>query len=105
MNSQDYASFTAPLAHPGEHLREEYLPGFSLTIEALSDAMKLGDSAYLSQVVTGNSPVTADIALRLAGVFGTSAEFWVNLQAQHDLSREAIRNRAALNAIQPVNRT
>lgn len=102
MGVRDYAGFVAPLPHPGEHLREDYLPELALTVETLSAAMKLEDSAYLRQVVSGNSPVTADIALRLAGVFNMSPEFWMNLQAQHDLSREAISNRAALKAIQPI---
>jgi plasmid maintenance system antidote protein VapI len=40
--------------------------------------------------------------LRLGRVFGTSAEYWMNLQAQHDLSRDAIASREALAAIKPL---
>ncbi len=44
-------------------------------------------------------PITADTALRLGKVFGTSAQFWLNLQAQHDLSKAAIAARDEIAAI------
>jgi len=44
-------------------------------------------------------PVTSDTALRLARVFGTTAEFWMNLQTQHDLSKAAIAARDELAMI------
>ncbi len=47
--------------------------------------------------------LTSDTALRLARVFGTSAEFWMNLQVQHDLSRAAIAARDDLNTIRPLD--
>ena len=47
-------------------------------------------------------PVTADTALRLAKVFGTTAQFWINLQTDHDLSKAAILVRDELAKIEPV---
>lgn len=49
-----------------------------------------------------SSVATPDTALRLGRVFGTSAEYWMNLQAQHDLSIAAIAARDELAAIKAV---
>ena len=102
MAVRDYTTFTAPLAHPGEHLREDYLPAFGLSAGSLARAMGLKDRSRIEQLVREQRAVTADTALRLGKVFGTSPEFWMNLQAQHDLSRDAIANREALTHIEPL---
>jgi plasmid maintenance system antidote protein VapI len=46
--------------------------------------------------------ITADTALRLGRVFGTTAQFWINLPADHDLSKVAISSRDELAAIKPL---
>lgn len=102
MAVRDYATFAAPLAHPGEILREDYLPAFNLTAGALARAMGLKDRSRIEQLVREQRSITSDTALRLAKVFDTSPEFWMNLQAQHDLSRDAIANREALDHIEPL---
>jgi addiction module HigA family antidote len=91
--------FATALPHPGEHLREDFLPEYRLTPGALAKAMGLKDRTRIERLVRGAQPVTPDTALRLAAVFGTSAEFWMNLQAQHDLSAAAIANREDLARI------
>ncbi len=102
MTVRDYTTFAEPLAHPGEHLREDYLPAFDLTPGALAKAMGLKDRSRIEQLVREQRAVTSDTALRLGRVFGTSAEFWMNLQAQHDLSKNAIASRDALAKIKPL---
>jgi addiction module HigA family antidote len=102
MTVRDYTTFTSPLPHPGEHLREDYLPAFNLSAGALAKAMGLKDRSRIEQLVREQRAITADTALRLGKVFGTSAEYWMNLQAQHDLSRDAIAAREALAAIKPL---
>ncbi len=102
MGAPDYADLETPLAHPGEHLREDFLPEYGLTPGALARAMGLKDRTRIERLVRETQPVTPDTALRLARVFGTTAEFWMNLQTQHDLSTVAIRERAALAAIRPL---
>lgn len=102
MAVRDYTTFATPLAHPGEHLREDYLPHFGLTAGALAKAMGLKDRSRIEQLVREQRAVTAGTALRLGRVFNTSPEFWMNLQAQHDLSRDAIENREELEDIEPV---
>ena len=102
MAVRDYTTFAAPLAHPGEILREDYLPAVKLSAGGLAKAMGLKDRSRIEQLVREQRAITSDTALRLAKVFGTSPEFWMNLQAQHDLSRDAIANRDALGHIGPL---
>ncbi|RZJ31813.1 MAG: addiction module antidote protein, HigA family [Brevundimonas sp.] len=102
MSFRDYTTFTTPLPHPGEILREDYLPALNLSAGALAKAMGLKDRSRIEQLVREQRAITSDTALRLARVFGTSPEFWMNLQAQHDLSRDAIANREALEEIAPL---
>lgn len=102
MAVRDYTTFSAPLAHPGELLREDYLPAFGLSAGGLARAMGLRDRSRVEELVRERRSVTSDTALRLAKVFDTSPEFWMNLQAQHDLSRDAIANREAIGRITPV---
>ncbi len=102
MDAYDFADFTAPLPHPGAHLREDFLPAYGLTPGALAKAMGLKDRTRLERLVREQQAVTADTALRLARVFGTSAQFWINLQTDHDLSKAAIAAGEALAAIRPL---
>jgi addiction module HigA family antidote len=98
----EYADFAAPLPHPGELLREDYLPQFGLTGGALARAMGLKDRTRVERLVRERQPVTADTALRLARVFGTTADYWINLQTAHDLSTAAMASRDELGAIKPL---
>lgn len=74
-----------PAPHPGEHLREDFLPAYGLSAGGLARAMGLKDRTRIERLVRGKQPITADTALRLSAVFGTTAQFWMNLQAAHDL--------------------
>ena len=70
--------------HPGEVLLEEFLKPLLLSQNRL--AMNIGVPARrINEIVLEKRSVTADTALRLAKFFGTSAEFWLGLQAQYDL--------------------
>lgn len=102
MTTHDYTAFAEPLSHPGAHLREDFMPDYGLTPGALAKAMGLKDRTRIERLVREEQALTSDTALRLAKVFGTSAEFWMNLQIQHDLSRAAIAARDELAAIQPL---
>ena len=97
--SRDYSTFASPLPHPGEHLREDYLPQYGLTAGGLARAMGLKDRTRIERVVREQQPVTPDTALRLAKVFGTTPEYWLSLQLQHDLSVAAIAARDELAAL------
>lgn len=72
--------------HPGEVLAEEFLKPLGLSVNALAIALRV-PATRVGAVVKGERGVTADTALRLARFFGTSPEFWINLQAMHDLTK------------------
>jgi antitoxin HigA-1 len=95
----DFTTFETPAPHPGEHLREDFMPEYGLTAGALARAMGLKDRTRIERLVREKQSVTADTALRLGRVFGNSAQFWINLQTAHDLSVAAIAARDELDAI------
>lgn len=70
--------------HPGDTLKEEYLAPFGMSVNALAKELGIG-AARLNEIIRGRRGVTADTALRLARYFGTTPEFWLNLQAFYDL--------------------
>src|SRR5690349_11152106 len=72
--------------HPGEVLAEEFLKPLGLSVNALAIALRV-PATRIGAIVKGERAVTADTALRLARFFGTSPEFWVNLQGMHDLTK------------------
>jgi len=72
--------------HPGEVLSEEFLKPLGMSVHALALALRV-PATRIGAIVKGERSVTADTALRLSRFFGTSAEFWMNLQAMHDLTK------------------
>src|SRR5258707_171430 len=73
----------APL-HPGEMLREEYMKPASLSINALAMQLRV-PATRIGAIVHEKRGITADSAIRLGRYFGTSAKFWMGLQAVYDL--------------------
>jgi addiction module HigA family antidote len=69
--------------HPGEILREE-LETMNLSARALAEALNV-PANRVTAILNGRRGITADTALRLARFFGTSPEFWLNLQIAYDL--------------------
>lgn len=70
--------------HPGEILREEYLSPLSMSANAL--AMELHVPApRINDIAREKRAISVDTALRLSRYFGTSAQFWMNLQSAYDL--------------------
>jgi addiction module HigA family antidote len=82
MANEDQNEF-APVT-PGEILAEEFLAGYGLTQVALARALGISPNR-ITEIVNNRRRVTADTALRLGLFFGTSPEFWQNLQAHYDL--------------------
>jgi antitoxin HigA-1 len=78
------ASKYLPLIHPGEILLEEFLKPMGLSLASVSRSTGI-PASRLTEITKGRRGVTAETALRLAKFFGTSAAFWVGLQAEHDL--------------------
>ena len=70
--------------HPGEILKHDFLEPMSITAYRL--AKEIGVSAQqVGRILKGTRSISADMALRLARFFGTSAQVWMGLQAQYDL--------------------
>jgi len=67
--------------HPGETIKEDYLVPLGMSVTQLARALGIG-AARMNEIVRGERGITA---LRLARYFGTSAEFWLNLQSLYDL--------------------
>ncbi len=92
----------APPIHPGEILREEFL--IPLGLKPYSVAKKLRvPRTRIERIVAGRSPVTPDTALRLAKLFGTTPNFWLNMQASYDLSVEGASLRDEIEAIETLD--
>ncbi len=74
--------------HPGEVLREEFMKPLGLSANALALALRVS-ATRIGDILRAEKPraVSADTALRLARYFGTTPEFWLNLQSAYDLSR------------------
>jgi antitoxin HigA-1 len=77
--------------HPGEVLSEEFLKPLGLSVNALALALRV-PATRVGAIVKGDRSVTADTALRLARFFGTSAEFWINMRAMHDLTKTRLQS-------------
>jgi antitoxin HigA-1 len=86
ITTRGVATPTRITTHPGEVLAEEFLKPLGLSVNALAMALRV-PATRMGAVVKGERAVTADTALRLARFFGTSPEFWMNLQVMHDLTK------------------
>jgi antitoxin HigA-1 len=73
-----------PPIHPGETLREDFLAPLGLSVSRLAIGLQV-PVTRMNDIVGGKRAVTADRALRLARFFGTTPQFWMNLQANYEL--------------------
>ncbi len=94
---------TLPPLHPGEVLREEFLVPLGLTPYAVAKACGV-PRTRIERIVREEIGITADTALRLARLFGTSAELWLGLQARFDLDTARTRVADAVERITPLPR-
>ena len=70
--------------HPGEVLREEFLVPLEMSAHALALELKI-PPPRINDIVRERRAITPDTALRLARYFGSTPQFWLNLQTSHDL--------------------
>jgi len=73
-----------PPVPPGETLREDFLKPLGLSVNCLALELRV-PATRINDIVRGRRSITADTALRLARYFGTSPQFWTNIQANYDL--------------------
>ena len=92
--------------HPGEILVEEFLKPMGISQVALAAHLEI-PVQRVNEIAKGKRGITAETALLFSGAFGTTPEFWMNLQTAYDLSSvrpvkvRRIR-RAAWPAVQPI---
>ena len=70
--------------HPGEVLREDFLPEYGLSVSALAEAAGVSRQS-MNELLRERRALTPEMALRLSKLFGNSPEFWLNLQRNVDL--------------------
>lgn len=73
-----------PPTHPGEFLREDFLPDYGLTVSGLAAALGVSRQS-VNELLRERRAVSPGMALRLSRLFGNTPEFWLNLQRGVDL--------------------
>ena len=73
-------------SHPGEVLGELYLGPLGMSAMVLANRLNV-PRTRIERLVKGETAMSVDTAMRLSKFFGTTAEFWINLQRAHDLAR------------------
>ena len=82
--------------HPGEILREDFLAPLGLSVNALTQALRV-PATRLHEIVNGRRGITPDSAMRLARYFGGDAQSWLNLQTAHDLRVAQLQRQAEID--------
>ena len=93
MSNRDFPPIT-----PGEILEEEFLSPMELSQYRLAKEIHVSPRR-INEIVKGKRAITADTALRLGRYFGTTAQFWLNLQSSYEL--ECARETVELESIEP----
>lgn len=91
-----------PAIHPGEHLAEE-LNELDMGPAEFAQQLDLPTN-HITDLLDGKRGITGDTALRLAHYFGTSAEFWMNLQKLYELRRAAENVGSGLDSLPTLRR-
>ena len=87
--------------HPGEMLREDFIPEYGLTVTGLAGALGVSRQT-VNDLLRERRAVSPEMALRLARLFGNSPEFWLNAQRAVDLWDAAKALRTRVGRIKPL---
>ena len=87
--------------HPGEMLREDFLPDFGVTVAGLAEAIGVSRQS-VNELLRERRAVSPEMALRLSRLFGNSAEFWLNAQRAVDLWDAAQAIKTKVQRIKPL---
>lgn len=88
--------------HPGEHLAEE-LEALDMSAAELARKIRVPTNR-VTQILNGTRSITGDTALRLAHFFGTSAQFWLNLQSLYELRLAQEKSGKSIKALPTLKR-
>ena len=83
--------------HPGEHIQEE-LDALGMSCSTVAECLGI-PARRLQAVIAGEQNVDAELAMRLGHYFGTSAQFWLNLQVMFDLEVATMKHGEEINAL------
>jgi antitoxin HigA-1 len=86
--------------HPGEILREEFLKPMDMSAYELAKRLHV-PAPRVNDIVLERRGISADTAVRLSRFFGTTEQFWLNLQAAYEISRVKAERAAEIERIQP----
>ena len=86
--------------HPGEILREEFLKPMSLSAYELAKRLRV-PAPRVNDIVLERRGISADTAVRLSRFFGTTEQFWLNLQAAYEVSKVKSEHAAEIRRIEP----
>lgn len=87
--------------HPGEMLREDFLPDYGLTVTSLAQAIGVSRQS-INELLKERRRLTPEMALRLSRLFGNSPEFWLNAQQTVDLWEATQALKGDVARIQPL---
>ena len=87
--------------HPGEMLREDFLPDFGLSVSGLATALGVSRQT-VNELIRERRAVSPEMALRLSKLFGNSPEFWLNAQRAVDLREAGSSAGDSINQIKPL---
>jgi len=87
--------------HPGEMLREDYLPDYGLSVSELAEAVGVSRQS-INELLRERRAVSPEMALRLARLFGNTPEFWLNAQRAVDLWDAAQAIKRQVKSIRPL---
>ena len=87
--------------HPGEILREEFLRPMRLSAYELAKRLRV-PAPRVNDIVLERRGISADTAVRLSRFFGTTEQFWLNLQGAYEVSRVKAERGAELDRIEPL---
>lgn len=87
--------------HPGEVLREDFMPDYDLSVSALADALGVSRQT-VNELLRERRALSPEMALRLSALFGTSPEFWLNLQRAVDLWDAQVVVKDDMRRIKPL---
>src|SRR5574342_1206362 len=87
--------------HPGEMLREDFMPDYGLTVSGIAKALGVSRQT-VNELLRERRAVSPEMALRLARLFGNTPEFWLNAQRAVDLWEAARNIKGKINQISPL---
>ena len=102
MSIPNTAKRQIPPTHPGEMLKEDFMPDFGLNATSMAKALGVSRQS-INEILRERRAITPSMALRLSRLFGNSPEFWLNAQHALDLWDSEQRFQKELEQIQPLS--